>query len=58
MFLSTELCLYEQVSELAGHAALMLDQHAKIKRTPMMAGTAQNKRLKRNPPTGHAIQPS
>ena len=50
-----------QISELAGHAVSILDQHVKIKRPMPIAyiggAMVQAKRLKRVPPTGHATHP-
>ena len=50
------LCSF-QISELAGHAVSLLDQHMKIKRSMPMGGSIQAKRMKRVPPTGHATHP-
>ena len=44
------------MSELAGFAANILEQHVKLKRVQQI-GNVQNKRMRRLSPTGHAIQP-
>lgn len=47
-----------KISELAGHAVSLLDQHMKIKQSMTMGVSMQAKRMKRIPPTGHATHPN
>lgn len=46
-----------KVSDLAGYGANVLETHVKNKRN-QPTGTAQTKKLKRTPPTGHAFAPN